>query len=367
MKTIEIQTPDGKTISLNAPDTATPDQIQSAAAAAVTHYKSTMPQQQPQEQQGMVGKAWDAMKKPAEMAQDGLQQMTGLQTDAQNAIAQKTGLPIGTEPTGNLPRDIAANIPRIAGETMAEVAPKFIDRTSLATMGAGAAVKGAGMAAGKVLEAAPSIVKPFENVAGLKPGTLNAAFKDPGMIADFGAKVKASALYNAIKDGSQIPAKLRTNAGLVRDAIDEMNQGNVLDARDAFKARKAVKALLGAKDSTGSFPKDDLYAIKDGLEQMIFSSVKKADVMWKRAIQGEQLRSPFPLNNNGTSSKVGAAVMHSMPAWLQPMFSPLAQGAAMSGLGAASQMAPQTIAGAGGAAGGLIDQGFDRLRKRKKG
>jgi hypothetical protein len=42
MATIEIKTPDGKTISLNAPDGATADQIHAKAQAAVEHYKATM-------------------------------------------------------------------------------------------------------------------------------------------------------------------------------------------------------------------------------------------------------------------------------------------------------------------------------------
>lgn len=345
----------------------TPEERQELAQlkAMVAQAQQQQPQQNQPDQPSMGQKVWDGLQKPSQMAQSGLQQMSDLQTDAQNAIAQKTGLPIGTEPTGNLVRDVVAGAPKVMADTMAEVAPKFIDRTSLLTMGAGAAAKGVGMAAGKVLDAAPSIAKPLENVAGLKPGTLKAAFQDPSMIADFGAKAKASDLYNSIKDGSTIPKQLRTNAGLVRDAIDQMNDGAVLDARDAFKARKAVKALLGAKDGSGSFPKDDLYAIKDQLDNMIFSSVKDADQMYKRAIMGDQLRSPFPLNNNGTSSKMGAAVMRVMPMWLKPAFSPLAQGSVASGLGAAAQASPEAITGAGGVSG-MIDSGFDRLKKRKK-
>jgi hypothetical protein len=359
MKNIVINTPDGKKINLSAPDDATPDAIKSAAMRAVASYKAQNPAAQPK-QPGMIRQAWDALGKPAEMAKSGLQQMAGLQTDAQNAIAQKTGLPIGTEPTGNMVRDVVANIPRIGAESMAEVAPSFVDRASILTAGAAGAVKGAGMVAGKVL---PKVAPMLEAGSGLGKGTLEAAYKDPGMIADFGAKVKASEMYNTIKEGSEIPTHLKTNAGLVKNAVDEMAKGNVLDARDAFKARKAVKALLGAKDSAGSFPKDDLYLVKDKLDDMVFSSVKDADKMYQRAIRGEQMRNISRLNKNGTTGPVSAAVMAKIPA-LAPLMSPAIQGGAASAAGAASQIGTAGVAQAGGV-GSMLDQGFQKLANRK--
>lgn len=398
MKTIEITAPDGKTLQLNAPDDATPEQIHQAATAAAQHYQSTMPKQP---EQGMVGKAWDALNVPSQMAQSGLQQMTDLGTDAQNAIAAKTGLPVGTEPTGNMARDVVANIPRIAGETLSEVAPKFIDRTSLATMGAGAALKAAGKATGAVLKAAPGITKPLENIAGLRPGAYPKAFADPGMITDFGAKAGANSMYNVAKEGMDaaktanaeaaaangvIPkvAGLEDNAGnavktitpkpntgfgtrstkLVGDAFKSVNNSQPMEAADAFKARKVVTQMLSSKNPP--YPKDDLLKLKDELANQVFSSVKGADQAYARAIQGEMLRSPVPLNNNGTSSKVGAAVMRVMPWFLKPVFSPVMMGSAMSGLGAASQMAPQTI-GKTGVAASMIDDAFSRYKKRKGG
>ncbi len=42
MKTIEIQTPDGKTLELSAPDNASPDDIHGAVQQAVAHYSQSM-------------------------------------------------------------------------------------------------------------------------------------------------------------------------------------------------------------------------------------------------------------------------------------------------------------------------------------
>lgn len=45
MKTISINTPDGKVLDLQAPDNATPDDIHQAIASAVSHYTQSNPQQ----------------------------------------------------------------------------------------------------------------------------------------------------------------------------------------------------------------------------------------------------------------------------------------------------------------------------------
>lgn len=353
MKNIEIKTPDGKTLSLTAPDDASQEQIHAAATQAMSHYQTTMkPQQSAPEQPGMVRKAWDAMNIPSQMSKDGLNQMVGLQNDAQNAIAQKTGLPIGTEPTGNMARDVIANTPRIAGETMAEVAPGFIDRTSMLLAGAGMAAKGAGMAAGEVL---PKVAPMLENGSGLPKGTLVAAFKDPKMIADFGARMKASALYDEIKEGASVPTRLRTNAKVVSSAMNEMAKGNVLTAPDAFEARKAVNALMKSKQ----YPIDDLLKAKQGLEAMVFSSVKDADQMYVRAIRGEAMRNYSRLNKNGTTGPISAALMSKMP-WLTPLMSPAVQGIGASAAGAASEMNPASMMNASS----MVGAGLDRLRKR---
>src|SRR3972149_3961701 len=74
---------------------------------------------------------WENLAKWAPMAESGLRKLTDAEVSAQNYIAQKTGLPIGTLPTGNVIRDLIANTPRIVGETLTETAPQFISRPAL--------------------------------------------------------------------------------------------------------------------------------------------------------------------------------------------------------------------------------------------
>lgn len=362
MKKISITTPDGKTISLNAPDGASADQIKAYAAKAVSVYKQKMAPQaeavtpQAPKEKGMLGKTWDAIGVPAQKSREGLEGITEIGKNMQNLAASKTGLPIGTEPTGNLARDVVANVPRIAGETLSEVAPSFVDKASILTAGAGAGIKAAGKAAGAGIKNFGGML---ERGSGLGKGTLEAAYKDPKMIMDFGGKLKASKIYDELKSGATIPTHLKTNAKVVSDAMNQMSKGNWLTAPDAFKARKAVNALM--RNKSAKYPMDDLIETKKALEEMVFSSVKEADKMYVRAIRGEQMRNISRLNKNGTTGPLSAAVMAKIPA-LTPLISPAFQGIAASASGAAAQMAPQTIMNSAA----MVGAGLDRLKNRKE-
>jgi len=298
--------------------------------------------------QGNYGKAaWAGLGVPEEMSRSGLNQMMDLQNKAQNFAAEKTGLPIGTEPTGNLPRDIAANVPRIAGESIAEVAPSFIDRNAILIGMGGMAMKAGGMAAGKIL---PKLAPTLEAGSGLQKGTLVEAFKDPGMIADFGSKLKASALYNEIKEGASVPKHLRTNAKVVSDAMNNMSQGKMLSAPDAFEARKAVNALMKSKN----YPIDDLLKTKEGLEAMVLGSVKEADKLYRRAILGEQMRNYARLNQSGKPGPISGAIISKIP-FMAPLISPVVHGAGVSAAGAASKASPRAIANTSAGAAALLN------------
>lgn len=353
MKKITINTPDGKKLTLNAPDGATPDQIKQAAMAAVTKYKSTMAPQQlkPQatpeapKEKGLMGKAWDALAKPAQMSREGWDMIA--KSDA-----------VQPNLTGNMVTDVIRGTPKVLAETAAEVAPSFVDRTSIVMGGAGGLLKAGGAAAGKVI---PKVAPMLEAGSGLQKGTLAAAFKDPKMIADFGARLKATELYNLTKQGASLPPKLRTNAKIVSHGFEEIAKGKLLDAQTAFKTRKAVRAMLKSKDTAGSFPKDDLIELEKRLDDMVFSSADKADEVYKRAIRGEQMRHFARLNKNGTTGPFSAAIMTKLP-FLAPLMSPVIQGGAASAAGAASQLAPRAIVNTGS----MVGAGLDRLSKRKE-
>lgn len=362
MRKIKINTPDGGSFTLNAPDNATPEAIKQYAQKGVEAYKAkhgTQVAQGAPKEPGMASKVWNAMDVPRQAAQQTISGLTKTQTDVQNAVAAKTGLPVGTEPTGNLTRDILANTPRILGESAAEVLPSFVDRTSILTAGAGVGVKGAGMVASKVL---PKVAPMLEAGSGLRKGTLVAANKDASIITDFGSKAKAAAIYNEAKQGAAVGKK---STKVVADAFNEMNKGNHMTAPSAFKARKVVRQMLQSKSPP--YPTDDLLQLEEHLGEMVFRSVNKADALYKRAIQGEQMRNISRLNKNGTTGPMSAAVMAKIPA-LAPLISPAVQGAGASVAGATARIAPSTIAKAS-AMPNIVAMGLDRMaenRKRKK-
>ena len=364
MKKITLNTPDGKTITLNAPDGATPEQIKEYATKAVSSYKQKLnPQpaapeavtiQQPQ-QKGMLGKAWDALAVPAQKSKEGW-----------DMIAQSEA--VQPKLSGNLATDVIRGTPKVLAETAAEVAPSFIDRTAITTAGLGAGVKQVGKAGGAVVGKFGGML---ERGSGLQKGTLEAAFKDPKMIMDFGSKLKATKLYEELKQGASVPAHLRTNAKLASDAMNQMSKGNHLTAPDAFKARKAVRALMKSKQ----YPMDDLLEAEKGLEAMVFRSANKADQLYVRAIRAEQMRNISRLNKNGTTGPISAGIMAKIP-MLAPFLSPAIQGVSASAAGAAAQI-PLAKAAKGAAMlsaeaehGGkpfdLVGQGLDRLKNRKE-
>lgn len=364
MKKITINTPDGKSITLNAPDGATADQIKQAATSAISSYKQKLtPAAKPAEtvtppapeSKGMLGKAWDALAVPAQKSKEGWDMIA--QSDA-----------VQPKLTGNLATDVIRGTPKVLAETAAEVAPSFIDRTAIMTAGAGAGLKASGKAGGAVVGKFGGML---ERGSGLQSGTLAAAFKDPKMIMDFGSKLKATQLYNEIKQGASVPAHLRTNAKLASDAMNQMSKGAWLTAPDAFKARKAVRALMKSKQ----YPMDDLLEAEKGLEAMVFRSANKADQLYVRAIRAEQMRNISRLNKNGTTGPLSAAVMAKVPI-LAPFVSPAVQGIGASLAGAASQIPLGKAAKAaamfsaeaehGGKSVDMVGQGLDRLKNRKE-
>ncbi len=351
MRNITINTPDGKNLKITAPDDASNDQINEYAKIAITQYKAKQP--------ASLGKqAWAALDKPREYAQKAITGLTNAQTSLQNTVADKTGMPVGTEPTGNLTRDVIANTPRIMGESAAEVLPSFVDRASILTAGAGGGLlKVAGKVAGKML---PTVAPMLEAGSGLRKGTLEAAHADPSIITDFGAKAKAGALYNEAKEGAKVGVR---SAKVVSDAFKTMNEGTDMTAGDAFKARKVVRQMLRSKSAP--YPTDDLMQLQDHLGEMVFRSANKGDEMYKRAIQGEQMRNVSRLNKNGTTGPISAYAIAKVPA-LAPLLSPALQGGVASATGAAAQMGAGTMAKAGMSAGTLVDQGFEILRSRKE-
>lgn len=282
-----------------------------------------------QSNRSLPGKLWEGLQVPSQMSRRGL-----------SSIANMIPKP---EPTGNKFMDILKGAPRIAGETMAEAAPGFVDRTSLLTAAAGPAMR----------TAAPALRWGGETAgewAGLKPGRLEAAFKDPSLIFSKG-KAAARPFYAGAQaeiEGSQLINKTSTNLRLISNA-EKMAKAGRLSEAEALEARKAADVLKGSKtvNQTWLAGKRKLF---DSIAKES-SDISKGDIAYKRGVIAQDLRSVFPKNVGGRSSpfKVGEGMMLTKmlgPAGkvLAAMMSPLALGSTATAAGAVSKYPSATVA-----------------------
>lgn len=186
--------------------------------------------------------AWEGLQVPEKVANYVLPKLTNLQSNIQNTIAQKTGLPIQEEPTGNLARDVVANIPRIAGETASQVYPGMVDRNSLLLAAAtGGASKLAGTemaqkAGNAVLNAAASGV---EKTVGIESAKVINLFKKP--LSMFTAPTKSA--VDVAYSGSELAQAEKT----LKDIVEEGTTAY------AGKVKRAGKALLNGEENAATY------------------------------------------------------------------------------------------------------------------
>lgn len=286
---------------------------------------------------GILPKIYESLNVPEAAAKTILPKLTQLQSMAINKTAEKTGLPIGEEPTGNLPRDIIANIPRIIGETGQEFIPGLVNRPSLMTMGA---LEGLNAAAPVINGAGRALAKGAESISGLEyktPGVLKEAFNNPKLIFSPG---KEAAEYEAAKQtGGQvrdsllkIPEKLK----FVKKALDLADKGD-LNATEALEARKELSAAR--KSVTGEYFRKGI----EKLNEMAKPVFGEADEAFKQGIKADALRMPLPVNKGGGTS-IAKGVLGTLGG-IVPLaaMSPVVQGGIASGLGAAAPAAKAIV------------------------
>lgn len=282
--------------------------------------------------QGNYGKAaFAALAMPEEFSKQGLRQLTDLGSQAQNAIASKTGLPIGTAPTGNMARDIAANIPRIAGETIAEAAPGFISRGALLTAGA---LKGAQAVSPLVKLGLRAVAGAGESMSGAPAGLAEASYNDSSIFLGKGKKA-VQATYEAAKAGDTIAPELAAEAqkiDFVKKASDLADNGQ-LNPTEALEARKELDGIR--KKVTNTF----YQTTRDKLDLIAKQSFEGADAEYKKAIYSEAARKLAPQNKYGGASPFRIAVGEALSKMGIPvsavagMLSPAAQAATATGAG----------------------------------
>src|SRR3990167_10748868 len=152
--------------------------------------------EQPQaDNRGMLRKGWDALKVPEQKSREGLQMIA-------QAVTPKT------ETTGNMARDVAMNPPRVAAETLSEVAPGFVSPLSLALMGGGQGLKLAGKIPA-VKSMGSGVAAQMESLSGAKPGSIETVAKDATL---FGSKGK-KAVQGMYEDAKKLSGPIREELG----------------------------------------------------------------------------------------------------------------------------------------------------------
>lgn len=275
----------------------------------------------------MGQKIWGGLEKPEQISRRGL-----------NGIAEM----LPNSVTGNLPRDLAVNAPRIGAESMAKVAPEFISRESILTAGASPLI-------GRALKSAAPIGKligaGLEDWTGIKPaGTLEEAFK--GNVSAFSKSTKAAkaGYQEAMKElpyEQTIFKGIGKNKDIAEKAIQIIDSKGKLEPQEGLIARKAL-------DRSKKLYSDDAFNYyRTAFDKIAKSNsdIAASDPLHRRGMMAEALRSIGPKNVGGRISpfKIGEAMALSH---LGPFgklaslaFSPAAIGAVSSGLGTASRIA----------------------------
>jgi len=306
-------------------------------------------QKQGQEQpQGMWDKtknavkdAWNALAIPEQMSRKGLGMLSAYVPNP--------------ESTGNLPMDILKGTPKIAADTLAQVAPGFISRGAILTS---AALKGAQAAAPLFKSAARGLGSQLESASGSMPGSLEAAYKDPSLIFSPG-KEAAKPLYEAaqqeLPQGANLFNDMWKPEDIVSKAQEYISQGGKLEPSEALQARKAVDSLLKSK----RYVKDTLMGLRDTFDEMAKSSenIAQADPLFKRGLMASSLRNILPQNKYGGTSAFKMAIG---PA-LTGIGSIGGPGGAATGAALAGGVLSPAIQGAAATGAGLVSKAISPL------
>ena len=236
MASIELQTPDGKTLELNAPDGATPDQIHQAALAASQDYASKMQPPSLLQRAGQaVGGAIDAMTptpvkvgfaalKAAGLPSSGMDATRQAFNAAGNAVASSPGL------NKVLSSPLVASSPEKAQEAQAAVgtAVQMVPDAALAAQ-----------QLSEVPQTAASIHDFLvNNPASTKARQIIEAFKAPSVEE---ARAMADEARRTAALSSEVPQAQEAGTEMVRSAQDAMAQQK-LEAQRLMLARQNMVA-----------------------------------------------------------------------------------------------------------------------------
>ena len=245
---------------------------------------------------GLMGRSWDALAIPEQKSREGLQMLAGMVPKPEpkgragvmeEAVRQQFPMLRDVGPQPGVIEDVMRGAPKIAADTVAEVAPSFVSRESLLMGGAGLAAKGMKPLVKPVLQ---GIGRQAESLSGAMPGSLQAAYKDSGLMFGPGRKA-ASEAYEAAKAGEKIEygANLTPARKFFNQAYAKAQAGT-LKPIEALEARKVADDLY----ESGSFVGDEILQKRKVLDKIAKESFEAADTGFKRALQSESLRNVLP-------------------------------------------------------------------------
>lgn len=318
---------------------------------------------------GFASKAWDALAVPEQKSREGLNMIANaIPSKEPGSQVKSAGYYDPSDPeygkmiTPPPMYDALVNAPKIAAETLAEVAPSFINRTAILAGGAGAGarllgkVPGMSKVTGAIGSAGKWLGEQGEAQSGLAnktPGALAATVEDPllplrpGRTASQKAYDASKNAGNAIRDEFR---KIPKSDDLVLKTLDEIDKGGV-STQEALVARRALD------DTKRSWSAEFFRYAREKLDTIAKQDFAGADAAHQRAVMSESLRSLASLNKNGTPSILRNIISVLKPA-LAPVYMPAAQAAIASGVGvvgkagAAATRSPMSSA----AVSGLADQ-----------
>lgn len=300
MATYSFEGPDGRTYDFDGPD-ETPKRTVGSA----------------------LKEGYDLLNKPSEMSREGLNQMAGFLPE------------VGKTKSAAL--NFAWGAPRAAAETVAEIAPTFIDAPSILTAGAS-------KVAGKVLPYVGKGLAQFGHLSGATPEVLETIAKNPGSLFTKGEEAVGD-MYKAAKEATPF-AKTARNPKVYINKMEELAKQNLLTPSEALEARKEVSRLFESKAITGERQRYLRGVFGDVVKSD--SKLKAADEAMTRLKSVEKARSILPLSASGKPSTIRSSAMAAMggasflnPAFLAavPAFSPAVQGITAALLGAGHQLA----------------------------
>lgn len=273
--------------------------------------------------------AWEGLAAPEQKSREGL-----------NAIASKMPSP---DITGNTLIDVAGATPRIAAETLAEVAPSFISRGSMV---GSAALKGAQLAAPAANVAGRYVAGQAERLSGLAhktPGVLAEVAEDPSILIGPG-KSAAREIYAGVKDES----KIRETLKFPQKALEFVKRSWIASKKGSLSPDEALEARKALDDIGDTLPDIVRKSLRKTFDTVAKQKFGKADAAFAKAVKSEAVRNLLPLNQSGSASQLRSLIMggglgmaQSSPAALAvvPAFSPLAQGTIAAGVGLGAKAA----------------------------